>query len=100
RARLRLAIPSKRMQVIASTERWAALGPSAISDAYRSAGRVTTVAIDPPNSNTICAGAAQVGVWKTVNGGADWTPLPDAQCSLAMGALAVDPITPSIVYAG
>ena len=100
RARWPAAIPSQRMQVTASTEGWAALGPSAISDAYRSAGRVTTVAIDPTNSNTIYAGAAQGGVWKTVNGGADWTPLTDAQCSLAMGALAVDPITPSIVYAG
>src|SRR5438093_2981814 len=100
RARWPAAIPSQRMQVTASTEGWAALGPSAISDAYRSAGRVTTVAIDPTNSNTIYAGAAQGGVWKTVNGGADWTPLTDAQCSLAMGALAVDPITPNIGYAG
>ena len=100
RARWPAAIRSQRMQVTASTEGWAALGPSAISDADRSAGRVTTVAIDPTNSNTIYAGAAQGGVWKTVNGGADWTPLTDVQCSLAMGALAVDPVTPNIVYAG
>ncbi len=100
RARWPAAIRSQRVQVTTSTEGWAALGPSAISDAYRSAGRVTTVAIDPTNSSTIYVGAAQGGVWKTVNGGGDWTPLTDAQCSLAMGALAVDPIAPSTVYAG
>ncbi len=94
------AIPSQRVQVTTSAAGWAALGPSAISDAVHSAGRVMTVAIDPTNSNTIYAGAAQGGVWKTLSGGADWTPLTDAECSLAMGALAVDPITPSIVYAG
>jgi len=100
RARWPAAIRSQRVPVTASTEGWAAVGPTAIALFLRSAGRVTTVAIDPTNSNTIYAGAAQGGVWKTVNGGGDWTPLTDAQCSLAMGALAVDPITPSIVYAG
>ncbi len=99
-ARWPTAIQSQSVRVTSGTAGWATLGPSAISDFYQSAGRVAAVAIDPTNSNTIYAGAAQGGVWKTVNGGGDWTPLTDAECSLAMGALAVDPVTPSIVYAG
>jgi len=29
-----------------------------------------------------------------------WTPLTDGECSLAIGSLTLDPVAPSIVYAG
>jgi photosystem II stability/assembly factor-like uncharacterized protein len=61
-------------------------------------GRVSAIA--PVNSQTVYAGGATGGVWKTVNGGGSWTPLFDTQSSLAIGALAVDPNNSSIVYAG
>src|SRR5207249_3263595 len=51
-------------------------------------------------SRTIYAGAADGGVWRSVDGGANWTPLTDAECSLDMGSVALDPVAPSIVYAG
>ncbi|HEX3867581.1 MAG TPA: hypothetical protein VHV78_12550, partial [Gemmatimonadaceae bacterium] len=54
----------------------------------------------PTDPQTIYIGAAQGGVWKTANGGASWTSLTDGQCSLAMGAVAIDPVNPQIVYAG
>jgi len=98
-ARWPAAVLSQKLQVTSSAAGWASLGPSAISP-YAYSGRVSALAVDPANSNTLYAGAADGGVWKTVNGGGDWTPLTDAECSLAMGALAVDPIAPSIVYAG
>jgi hypothetical protein len=80
---------------------WGPIGPDNIPNFFiQSAGRVATVAIHPTDSNTIYVGAAQGGVWKTTNGGASWTPLTDTQCSLAMGALAIDPVNPNIVYAG
>ena len=100
RARWPGAIASQRLRVAASTEGWASLGPSSIPIFGGSGGRVTAIAVDPTNSNTIYAGAAQGGVWKTVNGGGSWMPLTDGECSLAMGALAVDPVAPGIVYAG
>src|SRR5205814_78449 len=49
------------------------------------------------------AGTADGGVWKTTNGtsaSAAWTPTSDSQVTLAIGAVAVDPNNPSIVYAG
>jgi len=94
------AIPEQSVQGVSSTAGWAPLGPSAISDFYKSAGRVTAIAIDPTNANVIYVGAAQGGVWKTGDGGTSWAPLTDAECSLAIGAVAVDPVTPSVVYAG
>src|SRR5262249_35269194 len=51
-------------------------------------------------SKTIYIGAAEGGVWKTVNGGVSWKPLTDSQPSLANGAIALDPSNPDTVYVG
>jgi hypothetical protein len=63
-------------------------------------GRVTSLAVDPSNSNHWLIGAAQGGVWETTNAGAAWDPRTDDQASLAMGAIAFAPGNPSVVYAG
>jgi photosystem II stability/assembly factor-like uncharacterized protein len=81
-----------------SASAWTQLGPAPINNG--SAGRVSAVAVDPTDPNTIYIGGAQGGVWKTTDGGASWTPLTDDQCSLAMGSIAIDPVDPDIVYAG
>jgi hypothetical protein len=99
-ARSPTAVRAQGAEAVSSTTGWAPLGPSAISDFYKSAGRMTAIAIDPTSSNTIYIGAADGGVWKTTDGGGSRVPLTDSQCSLAMGALAIDPVTPTIVYAG
>ncbi len=97
-------VGAQRVQAVSSTTGWVGLGPGSISNpgyyGTNSSGRVTAIAIDPTNSSTIYVGAADGGVWKTLDGGVSWLPLTDSQCSLAMGALAIDPATPTIVYAG
>src|SRR5262249_14415794 len=71
-----------------------------------SSGRVTALAVDPCDStgNTAYLGGAQGGVWKTTNGGTNWTPLTDSQASLAIGSIAVvgtpGSCSTSIVYVG
>lgn len=64
-----------------------------------SAGRVTSLVVDPTNASTVYAGSAGGGVWKSTNAGASWSPLTDTQASLAIGALAIDP-TGKVIYAG
>src|SRR5215470_19646067 len=64
-------------------------------------GRATAVAIDPndPSGNTVFAGGAYGGVWKSTNAGnlspspiaVNWTPVTDDQATLAIGAIAVQP---------
>ncbi len=54
-------------------------------------------AADPTDPEVAYAGAWGGGTWKTVDGGANWTLLPEAPVSAA--ALAVDPRDPQIVYA-
>ena len=81
---------------------WSPLGPRRIRSLSddRATGRVSAVTLHPGETHVIFAGGAQGGVWRSDNGGDSWRPLTDDQCSLAMGAIAVDPVNPSIVYAG
>ena len=79
---------------------WMPLGPGNIPGlAIQSTGRLTAIAVHPSDPNVIYIGGAQGGVWKTTNGGANWTPLTDRECSLAMGWIVLDPVDPDIVYA-
>ena len=59
--------------------RWRALGPSPIpvggSTSY--SGRISAIAVHPTNPNIVYAGAAQGGVYRSLDGGANWTPLMD-----------------------
>ena len=63
-------------------------------------GRVNAIAPHPTNANVAYVGAAQGGVWKTTDGGTNWTPLTDSQDSLGVSSLAVDPRDGNTVYAG
>jgi uncharacterized protein (TIGR03437 family) len=105
RAQRRSAVTASLGSRLAATldaANWALIGPLPTGRGTTSAtsGRVDTIAIDPRDNNTIYIGAAEGGVWKTTDGGAKWKPLTDDQPSLAMGAIALDPNNPEIVYAG
>ncbi|MDQ6758803.1 MAG: hypothetical protein M3Z32_02915 [Acidobacteriota bacterium] len=81
---------------------WVPIGPrpTGQGSTYVTAGRVNAVAVDPRSNDTVYIGAAEGGVWKTTDGGSNWTPLTDDQPSLANGAIALDPSNPDIVYVG
>jgi photosystem II stability/assembly factor-like uncharacterized protein/DNA-binding FrmR family transcriptional regulator len=58
---------------------------------------VTGVAGDP---ETYYFGAVAGGVWKTANGGLTWTPMTDKTGIMSVGAIAVAPSDPNVVYVG
>lgn len=58
---------------------------------------VTGIAGDPM---TYYVGAASGGIWKTVDGGLNWQPVFDEQPVHSIGALALSPSEPEVVYAG
>ncbi len=62
--------------------------------------RVASVAGVPGDPNVYYAGAASGGVWKTTDGGIHWSPIFDDQPVQSIGALAVAPSNPSVVWAG
>jgi photosystem II stability/assembly factor-like uncharacterized protein len=65
-----------------------------------SGGRVTAVAGVPGNSGTYYVGAADGGVFRTLDGGATWKALFQHETVASIGALAIDPVNPQIVWAG
>lgn len=81
-----------------SAQQWTLIGPQPIADGY--AGRVTTLAIDPHDNNTVYLGSAEGGVWKSTDAGAHWQPLTDFEPALAIGSLAIDPSNSKVIYAG
>src|SRR5262249_51524716 len=57
----------------------------------------------PNNPNVIFQGTVGGGVWRTIDGGATWTPLSDQQPSLGVGqptAVAIDPNDTNTIYVG
>ncbi|HEV2323067.1 MAG TPA: hypothetical protein VGS10_03845, partial [Terracidiphilus sp.] len=94
-----LAIQSPTPALSQST--WSPLGPASLqSGGGLVSGRITGVAVDPTNSNTIYIAAAGGGVWKTTDGGTTWTALTDHQATLGMGSIAVAPTDHLKIYAG
>ncbi len=83
---------------------WSSLGPNGNYDVStqegdpgsRAQGRGTAVwthveGATTVNKNVLFVGFADAGVWKTVDGGAHWTPLTDFQPTLSTGAIDVLP---------
>jgi hypothetical protein len=63
-------------------------------------GRAKSIAVHPTDPNTVYAGAASGGVWKSTDGGQSWAALWDMQGSLSIGALGIAKSSPNTIYAG
>lgn len=66
----------------------------------RVGNRIASIAGIPGDPSTYYAGAASGGVWKSTDGGNRWVPIFDKEPVAAIGALAVAPTDPSVVWAG
>ncbi len=76
---------------------WVELGPNPIPLGQTSGGRVnvsgriSAIEIDPTDPNKVYVGAAQGGVYRSLDGGTTWTTIFDSAQSLAIGSLNLDP---------
>ena len=73
--------------------RWRPIGP------FRG-GRTKAVDGIPAQPNTFYIGVVNGGVWKTTDAGRTWWPLFDDQPTGSIGAIAIAPSNPNIVYVG
>lgn len=93
------AIPALQAQVTVNSATFGVmearvLGPGSMS------GRITSIeGVPADNGRTLYVGTAGGGIWKTTNAGASFKPVFDKYCQ-SIGALAIDPKNPKVVYAG
>jgi photosystem II stability/assembly factor-like uncharacterized protein len=97
---------SLRIGPNASPTVWTPIGPSptpngnTVGVSLPVSGRITAIAVHPTNPDLIYVGAAQGGVFRSLDGGATWTALTDNALSLAVGAIAIVPSNPSTILVG
>lgn len=63
-------------------------------------GLIYAVAIDPSAPATLYAATGNAGVFKSTDGGRQWTPMNEGLGSPAALSIAIDPSHPSTIYAG
>ncbi|MFA5668514.1 MAG: T9SS type A sorting domain-containing protein [Balneolaceae bacterium] len=75
---------------------WQEAGPNVVG------GRTRAVVLDisDPTGNTVLAGAASGGVWKSTDGGNSWVMKSDPNKNLSVTTIAQDPINTNIWYYG
>ncbi|HEX8772775.1 MAG TPA: hypothetical protein VF735_04160 [Pyrinomonadaceae bacterium] len=73
---------------------WELAGPTNIG------GRLTCIVCHPTQPDRIWVGAAGGGVWFSPDAGRSWQPQWHDQDVLNVGALAIDPANPDILYCG
>lgn len=70
------------------------VGPAGMS------GRVTAIDAVHDNPNTIYAGSASGGLWKSTSGGITWTPIFDEEKVHSIGAISIYQKNPNIIWVG
>ena len=101
-SRVRLGLASA-----VNTTDWTFVGPAPIPLGQTQgtrvpvSGRTISIAVHPTDPDTVYVGTAQGGLYKSTNGGTNWTKLFEFDLeSLAIGAVTIDPTDTSIVYVG
>ncbi|HUI66123.1 MAG TPA: hypothetical protein VL126_14865, partial [Bacteroidota bacterium] len=76
-----------------SAMQWRLVGP------FR-AGRSIAAAGVPGNPYVFYFGGVDGGMWKTENAGVTWKPISDGQMNPSIGAFAIAPSNPQVIYVG
>jgi photosystem II stability/assembly factor-like uncharacterized protein len=75
---------------------WVSRGPQNVG------GRTLALLVDVDGSGNriLYAGSASGGIWKSTDGGQQWSPLNEFMDTLAIGSLAFNPLDHHVIYAG
>lgn len=70
------------------------IGPALVS------GRIVDLAVPSQDKNIVYAASASGGLWKSTNKGVTWTPVFEREGTVSIGAIAVAPSNPHVVWVG
>ncbi|MDQ3323804.1 MAG: hypothetical protein M3525_15425, partial [Acidobacteriota bacterium] len=75
------------------TPAWQSIGPLSTNSYFPgnwglTSGRVNAIAVSPSNPQLILVGAATGGIWRSIDGGANFAPVSDGEVDLAVGSIA------------
>ncbi len=79
---------------------WISQGPFAMGGGYQGLGRINAIACHPIDPEKIFIGTPAGGLWRTSNGGNDWSTTTDMLPTLGVSAIVIDPADPLIMYIG
>ena len=114
---LSAAVPSIGGSLLSSPERWRALASTGAAAGVQQVaslatglrwrmlgpfrgGRVDAVSGVPGRPNEFYFGSVNGGLWKSIDAGRVWEPVFDSQPVASIGAIAVAPSAPDVVYVG
>ena len=104
-----LAVPARRQfeEMLSAAHRSAAMLPANLLSGFQwrtlgpfRGGRVAAATGVPGRPNEFYFGAVNGGVWKSIDAGRVWEPVFDSQPVASIGAIAVAPSAPDVVYVG
>ena len=72
---------------------WTTIGPGNIG------GRIRSLATVPGSPLMLFAGSVGGGIWKTIDGGASWSPLTSFGATLSVSSIVINPLDSSVMYA-
>lgn len=83
-----------------TTATWLPLGPTGTvtNGDYEGAARVNFIRFDPTNSNTMWTTAPLGGLWKSTDGGLNWTSNTDNLPIIGCSDIAINPTNTQIMY--
>lgn len=83
-------------RALPSTAPWQSLGPLNVW------GRMLCVALNPRNPNTVLAGSASGGLWRSHTGGlgGDWSRVSLGFPALGIASIAIDSVDTNLIYIG
>ena len=84
-----------------STGAWGFVGPNSYGTVWGSLpgnGRVDRVAFHPTNANIIFAATPGGGLWKTTDGGTNWSSLSNFMPTMGISGIVIDRLNSNIIY--
>ncbi|WP_159778684.1 GEVED domain-containing protein [Flavobacterium sp. 9AF] len=94
-------IQKNQIAIASKSSNWQPVGPfnHTINGSWSAGqGRVNVVYVDPNNASVIYVGTPAGGIWKTTDGGTNWSPLSDELPQIGVSGIVTDKNNSNIIY--